>query len=155
MPYSGMDTIVFVSNTNDTAVCVGQGKTQFFWEYPYYSNPDCPPNVDYYEAYHYKIVSDNSKFKLDITIYKNDGYGLPTIHIIYNQIDFPIYVERVDRKITADFIDSLKVRNTWYKNVSITGKYFNPKLDRLYYNKQFGVLKIQNADSTEVWELIN
>ena len=155
VPYEVNDSIIFISNKNDTAFCICKEKVPFYVTSSFYANPDCPPNTDYYEAFNYIFFSNNANFKIGLYIYENDGYGLETIHIIYNQTDFPLYVERIDRKITADFIDSLQVGSIWYKNVSITGKYFNTKLDRLYYNKQFGILKIQNIDSTEIWELVS
>jgi hypothetical protein len=70
VPYTGTDTLVFVSNTNDTAVCVGQGKKQFFTVEYDSGNPDCEPAEYYYEAYNYKYDCLNTNFKLDLNIFK-------------------------------------------------------------------------------------
>ncbi len=155
VPYTGIDTLVFISNTNDTAVCIGQGKEQFYKTLTTpVANGDCNPRIDYYEAYNYKFKSNNLKFNLDFNAYKNDLYGDATIHILFNQSDFPIYIDEIDNSKTPYYMDSLKIVNEWYKRITFTSKYFDSTLDKLYYNKEFGILKIQNSDSTEVWELL-
>lgn len=156
MPYTGTDTLVFVSNTNDTAICLGQGKKQFYEKFTrIVSMGDCASDTDFYEAYNYGFKSNKSSFKLELNIYKNDGYGLETIHATKNiDTEFRIYLVDINNKSISNYIDSIYVRNKWYNKVTVTSKYFNPNLDKLYYNKEFGILKIQNSDSTQVWELL-
>ena len=155
VPYSGTDTLVFVSNNEDTAVCLGQGKKQFYVTSSFYANPDCPPNTDYYEANSYLMASTNSNFQLNFTLYKDDGYGLPAIHVIRKQTDFRLSLVHINYQAAENFIDSLKVRNVWYKRATVIWSHGNPQADKLYYNQEFGIIKIQNADSTEIWELNN
>jgi hypothetical protein len=153
--YTGSDTIIFISNKNDTSICICQGKKQFFLsESVPVAGGDCDPRTIFYEAFNYKFISNKADFNLELNIYENDGYGSEAIHIIFNQSDFSIYTDRIDNSKAPHYIDSLLIRGNWYKGVTSTSKYFDPKLDKLYYNKEFGVLKIQNSDSTEVCELL-
>lgn len=151
--YSGNDTLVFANNFNDTAICIGQGKKQFYVK-SCPSRVECDPDCWYYEAYHYPFSSNNPKFNFELKIYKNDGYGVETVNFLFNGIDLPLYFINIDRKGSPVYIDSIFVINKWYYSISWAAKYFNPSLDKLFYNKEFGVLKIQNPDSTEIWQLI-
>lgn len=158
VPYSGSDRLVFVSNAKDTAVCISQGKKQFFRTdvIPNSTNNACsPPSSDNYEAINYKMLSNKPQFSIDLNIYENDGFGVETIHIQYNSLpDFILYVSQIGYDKAVNFIDSIQVQKKWYRDVSVSYQYFNPALAKLYYNKEHGILKIQNADSTEIWELI-
>jgi hypothetical protein len=156
VPYTGYDTLVFVSNTNDTAVCIGQGKKQFYLRtvIPNYTINNCSiPSTDNYEAYNYKFSSNNSKFNIELDQYKKNENGLEYIFFQFNKIYFILYNRRVGNPNSNNFIDSILVKDKWFKNVSMASRDFNSQYDNLYYNKNFGILKIQNADSSEVWEL--
>ena len=103
--YTGKDSLVYISNNNDTAICIGQGITQFFVTSSKYANPDCPPIKDYYEAFNFKFISNNSNFKIDLSLYRDDGYGLETIHAINNKMDYRIYLVDINNKEISNFID--------------------------------------------------
>ena len=75
--------------------------------------------------------------------------------VLFNQTDFPLYLDHINNPTSSTYIDSLFVKGKWYSAVSYAAKYFNPQFDKLFYNKEYGILKIQNADSTVIWELIN
>ncbi|MDP3929199.1 MAG: hypothetical protein Q8R57_09265 [Bacteroidota bacterium] len=157
VPYTGYDTLVFISNTNDTAVCIGQGKKQYYLRtvIPNYTINNCSiPSTDNYEAYNYKFSSNNSKFNIEMNQYRKDEYGSESIYFYFNNIFFILYSTRVGNPNSNNFIDSILIQNNWYKSVSLTSKYFNPLYDKLFYNQEFGILKIQNSDSTEIWELL-
>jgi hypothetical protein len=99
VPYTGTDTLVFVSNTNDTAVCIGQGKKRFYTvKYLSVRAGECQNDAYYYEAYNYKFVSNNSNLKIETNIYKDDLSGSETIHFLKNQIDFTLYLDHIDLK---------------------------------------------------------
>ncbi|MCX6186815.1 MAG: hypothetical protein NTU43_07440 [Bacteroidetes bacterium] len=156
IPYKVNDTLVFISKSNDTAICIGQGKKQNFGvQSTPKVNGDCDPDFDYYEFYDYNFKSNNLKFNIALSIYKNDGYGFETVHFNFNETDLPLYCTDIGNPEYSTYIDSIIVLGKWYRSVSYAAKYFNPKLDKLYYNKEFGILKIQNSDSSEVWELLN
>ncbi|MFY8190131.1 MAG: hypothetical protein ACOVK9_04135 [Bacteroidia bacterium] len=161
VPYTGYDTLVFVSNTNDTAVCIGQGKKQYYLRtvIPNYTINNCTiPSTDNYEAYNYKFSSNNSKFDIEINAYRKSGIGLSgsySIQIEYNaSINYILLLYQIGEKQAYNFRDSVLINGKWYRDISISfidsKKQFTPKL---FYNKEFGILKIQNSDSTEFWEL--
>ncbi len=115
---------------------------------------NCPPVVHYFEGNHYKFISNNPKFSLDFVVRKNDELNPETIYITNNNVEFILYLVDINNKEMENFIDSINVRNKWYKNVTEITKSFEPNLHKLYYNKDYGILKFQNADSTVIWELI-
>ena len=162
VPYTGYDTLVFVSNTNDTAICIGQGKKQFYLRtvIPNYTINNCTiPSTDNYEAYNYKFSSNNDKFSIDFNMYKDSkaGIGLisETIEIKFNEIvDFLFYIDDIGKIRKKNYLDSLEINKYFYKNVHFSFQNFKLDLHKIFYNKEFGILKIQNSDSTEVWELL-
>jgi hypothetical protein len=59
--YTGSDTIIFISNKNDTCICIGQGKKQFFLtESIAVAGGDCDPRTIFYEAFNYKFISNKA-----------------------------------------------------------------------------------------------
>lgn len=154
--YTGTDTLIFVSNTSDTVVCIGQGKKQFYETYSSpVNNGDCDPATYYYEAFNYRFKTNNLNFKLDFTIYKNDLTGLETIHIFFNNVDYKLYLVDLGNSKVSNYVDSIKIYNDWNKKVTTTLGFDNIVYGKLFYNQEKGILKIQNNDSTNVWQLLN
>ena len=149
VPYAGTDTLVFVSNTNDTAVCIGQGKKQFFTVEYDSGNPDCKPPEYYYEAYNYKYDCLNTNFKLDLNIFKKFDGQLEIINPIVNSKYFFIYCRKV-----YDNPNSIDIRGIIYNNVSSVFMEYNDSAYQLFYNNKNGILKIENKDKSVIWELI-
>ncbi|MDP1725294.1 MAG: hypothetical protein Q8M15_00820 [Bacteroidota bacterium] len=145
VPYSGTDTLVFVSNNHDTAVCMGQGKKQFYVTSSFYANPDCPPNTDYYEAFNYKFIDKNDKLNLEINLYKNDGYVSEVMDMNINSTRlYPI---------------NLIYMYEWYYNDSVSTNMRQYKTFKLnfglgnivHYNLMKGIIQIQSK--INVWTL--
>ncbi|MFZ4798984.1 MAG: hypothetical protein ACOYMA_15895 [Bacteroidia bacterium] len=73
VPYTGTDTLVFVSNINDTAICIGQGKKLFYTSRSFSVNAgECEDDTYYYEAYNYKFKDRNKFLDIDLNIWKDN-----------------------------------------------------------------------------------
>jgi hypothetical protein len=158
VPYTGKDTLVFVSNTNDTAVCIGQGKKQFFTVEYDSGNPDCKPPEYYYEAYKNTFKSTPSKLNFEVTLYKKDKSGLEAIHFLNNnetEIDYKIYLIDIGNINVGNYKDSINIFGVWHKSVTISNGLGNPLNGAVFYNKKDGFLVISNSDSLKIWQLIN
>jgi hypothetical protein len=158
VPYTGTDTLVFVSNTNDTAVCIGQGKKQFFTIDYDSGNPDCKPPEFYYEAYRNTFKSAPSKLNFEVTLYKKYISGLETIHFLNNneiEIDYKIYLIDIDNINVGNYKDSINILGVWHKSVTKSNGLDNPLNGTVFYNKKDGFLVISNSDSSKIWQLIN
>jgi hypothetical protein len=150
--YTGEDTLIFVNNFNDTAICIGQGKKQYYLIEPInnYNKDTCTVRSTHnYEAFRYTFNSPTSEFYFDLLL----RAGAITINY-KNRISFEISLGHINERRAVTYLDSITILNKTYKNVTFSNQFYNPKFARLYYNQEFGVLKIQNSDSTEVWELL-
>lgn len=144
VPYSGTDTLVFVSNANDTAVCIGQGRKQF---YEVLSTPvangDCDPDFDYYEAYYYKFIDKNNLLNITMNIWENDLYTWEVMDININT--YRLYPVNLRFLITKYYDDSITINNvTW--QVNKIGSFIK-------YNLQKGIMYCENDNKK--WTLIN
>jgi hypothetical protein len=82
VPYTGTDTLVFVSNTNDTAVCIGQGKKRFYTvKYLSVRAGECQNDAYYYEAYNYKFKDNKNLLDISLNIFKYDLDNFEVISI--------------------------------------------------------------------------
>ena len=79
IPYDGLDTLVFINNSGDTAVCVGQGKETFFERIHLYG-VDCGQVDRSYESRKIQFSPIKNSFRLFVTIrtpesqWTNDNY---------------------------------------------------------------------------------
>lgn len=145
VPYTGTDTLVFVSNTNDTAVCIGQGKKQFFTVEYDSGNPDCKPPEYYYEAYNYKFIDTNNLLNITLNIYKDDLNTYDVLELYANEkLFYPINLEFL---ITKYYNDSVETNKGIYNTIKI--KFSDENV--LQYNTQKGVLEIKANEKT--WRL--
>jgi hypothetical protein len=141
VPYTGTDTLVFVSNTNDTAVCIGQGKKQFYTVEYDSGNPDCKPPEYYYEAYNYKFIDTNNLLNITLNVYnyednmeiKNNDLSLFPINLIY-------FYEKY-------YNDSASTNKNQYNTLRIN----NGKGFIVQYNLKKGIIKVESNNKT--WRL--
>jgi hypothetical protein len=143
VPYTGTDTLVFVSNTNDTAVCIGKGKKQFFTVDYIGGNPDCEPAEYYYEAYNYKFIDTNNLLNITLDIYKDDLVNNEIMEINANKYKlYPINLSFLIEKYNDD---SLKVNNLIYP-VNKIGSFikYNLKKGIMYYDENGKIWILHN-----------
>lgn len=138
IPYTGTDTLVFISDANDTATLIGQGKNSYYETIKTnISGGDCPrTKVDKNETidieysgnnndlHTIKYNIHNSKDKTSIEYYINNIYGQ----------DYPYYLNT-----TSFYIDSVAIHGKYFRGTSI----ILPDVLNAVYNYNYGFLKIQ------------
>ena len=146
VPYTGTDTLVFVSNSNDTAICIGQGKKQF---YEILSTPvangDCDPDFDYYEAYFYKFIDKNNLLNISMNVWLCDLYMFDVMDITLNSVR--VYPIRTSFFYEKYYNDSAFTNQSSYKTLRINDGLGNI----IQYNIKKGVIQIQSNNKT--WKL--
>jgi hypothetical protein len=146
VPYTGTDTLVFISNTNDTAVCIGQGKKQF---YEILSTPkvngDCDPDFDYYEAYYYKFIDKNNMLNISMNVWLCDLYMCDVMDITLNSVR--VYPIRTSFFYEKYYNDSAFTNQSSYKTLRINDGLGNI----IQYNIKKGMIQIQS--NNKIWKL--
>lgn len=153
LPYTGFDTLYFLSNTNDTIECIGQGRSTFFEPNSVREmNPDC--NV-YYTTNYEGYKDDYSKFEI---IHSSSpippyDYWSSSFKINWETCKFNFYTFSVGKKTdNTNFYDSLVINKIWHYKVT-EFKGFNNS-DRLFINRSNGIIKLYNASTKNTLSLI-
>jgi hypothetical protein len=92
IPYTGTDTLVFVSNSNDTAVLIGQGKKSFqTTTRNSIAGGDCPKSaVNNYQNIQINFIGNDSTIKnINFNVYKNNQLLTPSF------TDFDISIDNL------------------------------------------------------------
>lgn len=144
IPYTGTDTLVFVSDKGDTVTLIGQGKQQTYKRTTSGGNPDCQIsyNYDNYERIDYNYLANNPILNnIDFSLQRYDDNG--SFDCILNgfyKFNFGI----------LEANDSLRYKDTViYKNKTIKClrmvSYTDPSTN-YYFNYLFGIVKIKIND---------
>lgn len=147
---SGYDSMIFISNTGDTAILSGTGVNPYIGIASEYvtSDPACGlQHYWYLEIIKYSFGSANPLLKtLVYQAYVNKANEEHCL-IQINQISFDIYLGYIN--YDPRYLDSVVVNGTAYKGVTIieskngvTGK------NSFLYNYHYGFLKISLEDKT-------
>ena len=144
IPYTGTDTLVFVSNTGDTARCIGQG-TQVTYESVLSAGP-CPGSQEYevnstsYVGENQEIVITNSKLIQDINIHFDNH-----LFIVANDV--------IGKTNISFYRSEYIIGMITYKNVYIIeGRGSNE--NSLVYNSELGIIQIK-LGTEKTWNIQN
>ncbi len=161
VPYTGTDTLYFLNNKGDTQVVVGQGK-QYYYDREYsILYPSCPQNeTEDYQAYKLKFTPIKGDLSFELTMQRRN-YTL-TINVKSYPINFDAEYPSVGIKNLSSqyYFDSLTVGNQVYKRVRLLLSYVKNEFNQfdtnyeLFYNKDFGILKIANIQQGETYSII-
>lgn len=151
VPYSGNDTIVFVSNNGDTAICVGNGKASKIQKDNVYMNPDCGKHDEFHEYIEYDFLSNDTILfpSFQIYIYANPENVFVTyvkVHIqtedlqkgtgLLQDVHYYTY------KVMVNGVEHKVAKLSSFKGGGI-----------IYYNHHSGIFTYIN--STTTWNVIN
>ena len=146
IPYTGWDTLVFVSDAGDTATLYGKGEKQNYDETRNTRGGDCPQTtISKYENIRIDFLSGGQLRKIEIYLYKKtyDPKQITGCEIIIdNQINRGFGFEYI--LYHSPIHDSILLNGTY-----ITGGY----VGNVLYNVQFGILKFNNIQN-KTWTKI-
>jgi hypothetical protein len=138
IPYTGSDTLIFISDVNDTAILIGQGKNIYYTkERNSLSSGDCPRmGEDNFENFAINFNGPNAdlsilKYVFYMTKDKRGG-----VYITINNNTYPESINFLNNPYY--YTDSTLIENKYYKGciINSTNKFTT------LYNYQFGFLSI-------------
>ena len=140
IPYTGADTLVFISDANDTATLIGQGKNTHYESVrnSLNGNGDCPKyEVIKYENIDINFISNNDTLITSIyykVYHPIHDVNYTFINLYLNTKGLSSYpFELLNNKV---FEDSVLVKNKYIK-----GYYIDSNRSQVLYNYQKGIIK--------------
>jgi hypothetical protein len=152
IPFSGSDTLKYISNLGDTAILFGLGRTDSV-KIDYKSstsNPDCHNVMDKYNIEYIDIsYSGKSKHISKFTFLIERDYFYSTVASVSINGGYP------QRGYAEDF-NNLKYYNSYIyiNNIKTYGVNYNQAFPHFIYSKYKGILSI-SIDSNLTYSLIN
>lgn len=147
VPYSGSDTLYFLTKQGDTCIVRGTGKRHYENQTSHLAGTlDCgPTDYDIYQAYNISYTPVMGGMELVLTQEKKEE----TITIdLKNGPSFSFRYERMDNKDDAGRIDSLEINHIMYYDVYPSYIYDNlGNQDNNYkalFNKSEGILYLKS-----------
>ncbi len=138
IPYTGTDTLVFVSNTGDTARCIGQGTQVAFEEQ---NDGGICPSFSQYEVNSTSYVGD-----LNIEI------SLPSrvsdLSIIFNNILFYRSISVIGNDKEPGYLFEYVINNKTFNHVHVIKNKINNE-QILIYSISYGILQVN--DGKTIW----
>jgi hypothetical protein len=139
IPYTGTDTLVFVSNTGDTARCIGQG-TQVSYESVLSAGP-CPGSQEY-EVNSTSYVGD---LNIEISLRVNRNRIVITMQDSEHSIGF----SQVGDLRVYSYMPSITIDSVTYMHVHELDN--NLQLFRkIIFNQQYGIIQINHLNN-KIW----
>lgn len=148
IPYNSNDTIVFVSNINDTAVLIAQGKlTNFKKTSNSIGTADCPK----YEIGNFETISilmNEKKSRPDFFNLRYSIYRDIEIEPFSTRISFTLNNKAISSGNSSKiinmqnfYIDTLNANNKLYYGINIHGDGLD-SLYQIFFNYNYGILRI-------------
>ncbi|MBC7382736.1 MAG: hypothetical protein H7296_07025 [Bacteroidia bacterium] len=141
IPYNGKDTLVFVSETGDTARLQGTGYYNNYEDVQLANYSDCPgSNVkNFYEHVYMTFKGPNPSVNvITYEVYRSSGFGSS-----YNGFDIKI----TDTRYYPNTFDGssyyLPVDDSIYINNNYTKGGYADEAKTILYNKEYGILKFK------------
>lgn len=164
VPYTGYDTLYFLTNTGDTCIVRGTGKQYFYETVLEKSEPVCPPvesrNYQAYKLHYYPL-----RGKLDFVIEQHSSIDFGQVLLIRLKDADGVFRVGSDRiGVIPDwndsyYIDSLEINQKTFRTIRIMESNISrfQKDSNVYilYNKQYGILKFENRILNEVFTILN
>jgi len=152
IPYTGTDTLIFVSDAGDTATLIGQGKNTYYKKKTSVlgCSADCPcleyasyENVDY-------VFQGNNNFiqSLAFKIYMPNNAGKP--NFTYIAVDLN-NINMVQRSFEYVYFNKTPHDSIYIDGKYYSGVYFNDNTSKtLLFSISAGILKFRDFDN-KIW----
>jgi hypothetical protein len=153
IPYTGNETLMFISNQGDTAILTGQGKNDYILNSTVNvgNDPACPKYDDYSFEYvdcEYKGNNENL-FHVFYTLYI-DKWGDEYTNIILNDIYSKYKAYTGYYNDTSRYSNQIDIGNNRVGGIIIEGD--NNTDPTFTYNKSYGIIQIK-IDSNLIYTL--
>jgi hypothetical protein len=148
IPYTGTDTLVFISNTGDTATLYGQGKKQYRQEVATNrsSDPGCPFfDYDYCERINIKFNGDNPLLKeliLSYNVNEESADKASQMTVIVNEATSSRGLIALNAE--NRYADTMTIKGIIYNGERFMGfrQYENDSSLIVFYNCRIGLLQL-------------
>ncbi|MES2653956.1 MAG: hypothetical protein V4620_00095 [Bacteroidota bacterium] len=156
IPYTGTDTLLFISNQGDTATLIGQGKNQTYNNVTVsLGNPDCGgTNSKNYQKVNYSYLNSkmNKISMLNFSLFVDDvsnpnPFDVYVDFVFNNGVSNYSFISRTNYlNGQVDYSDSIIINSTMIKGIKLSSKQDTGSY--IFYNKQFGLLEIKLGEVT-------
>ncbi len=151
IPYTGNDTLVFISDANDTATLIGQGKKTYYKQVVKGNGyNDCPRNTYYnYENIAIDFIGNDTTINLiQFIINSKDLFSEE------NFIRISINDNQYSDFSTLQFIESNKIPDdSIFVKISEYEYGYNMGNKIILFNLKYGILKIKDFTKDKIWIL--
>ena len=152
IPYAGNETLVFVSNTGDTAKLIGQGKLDYYHQDLIAGDPECQSSGTNYERIRYLCKGTNnylSNVGINFGIYDPPTNIRSSLYVLVNNITF-----KGRSLITLSnqqyLTDTLQIDSKTYFGAFLIGIGSAQDTNTVFYTYPQGILKIQLSNG-QTW----
>jgi hypothetical protein len=149
IPFTGTDTLIFVSNLGDTAVLYAEGKEQYMETVSSNRNtdPGCPFfDYAYYEHIGFSWKGLHPRFrKLRHSYFAKGESFYNQAYLDNEEVGFS-GLEYANRE--SAYTENILINGTNYKAVSLIPR-ANDTAGAILYNYHFGILKIRQQNGTQ------
>jgi len=153
IPYSGTDTLIFLSNTGDSAKLFGHGKTdnyntQSYWQ----ATPDCPQTTTNCEIISTTYIGSNIGFSNIKFIPENLCEPPAIVSISINGIKFQDYL-LLQLSDSSNYHDTTIINSKLYHGIKIFSLNANITIDStnyIIYNYPSGIVKVKFSNN-QTW----
>lgn len=151
IPFTGADTLVYISTDGDTATLYGQGRNEFTEKVAEKWNPDpaCSQyDYRYFENIEFTFKGNNASLN-SIFIDFNAAYTLDQANadVVIGSVMYHTYFKALNHPL--NYIDTVKINSNTYKGMMIYEGYGENDFLPCIYNYQYGFLKITTLN--KVW----
>jgi hypothetical protein len=154
IPYTGNDTLIFISNQGDTAILIGIGrKASYITSKKSIGSADCPRElIEKFEKIYFEFNTNNINFNIfNCKIYNFSIYKSTMIDMQPDKIEVSINNEisyvSADLLNSSNFKDSVLINGKYYKGTYLNGS------NNILYNLKYGILKIKFSNGKEYIKL--
>lgn len=147
IPYTGKDTLIFISDANDTATLIGQGQNTYFETVNQnLGTNDCQKKyIGKYENIELRFTGNNLLSSIQIKYYTNE-YEDQIFAATATSNNLFLNTNECSLKYNNDennYTDSILINNKYYRGINNRG---------VFYNAKDGILRIKFINGKEFYK---
>lgn len=158
VPYTGYETISFLNKQGDTCIVAGTGKQYYYNTKSKNSTTNCTSDQTKTQGFTIKFAPVRGDLSFNLSLF---GNSLLEIDVKMYRYTFEFESNQIGVLDDQFDLDSMIINNKTYKMVDraytvdgISWERTNNDDYQVYYNTQFGVLKIINNENGEEYSIL-